>query len=220
MSGDTFSTPATVRRRALWITSAAAALIAIGAAVAIAVAAPSNAGSSDADPSAGSPPSATPASPTPTVTATPAPAGPATAVGTIDDDEALATIETALAAPISTASTSADLDALLKDVAVDAYAEELEAQWQELVSQGWSITGAPVLISSSVTSLTADTDPPTAQVTACIDSSAVEMLDAAGTPIGDDSARMPRALHLFTLVQGSDDIWRIAAHSFPNDPTC
>ncbi|MFK4762369.1 hypothetical protein ACI3KS_15670 [Microbacterium sp. ZW T5_45] len=220
MSGDTFSSPATVRRRALWITSAAAALIAIGTAVAIAVAVPSDAGSSSADPSAGSPTSATPASPTPTVTATPAPAGPATAVGTIDDDEALATIETALAAPISTAGTSADLDALLKDVAVDAYAEELEAQWQELASQGWSITGTPVLVSSSVTSLTADTDPPTAQVTACIDSSAVEMLDAAGAPIGDDSAKTPRALHLFTLVQGSDDIWRIAAHSFPNDPTC
>ena len=57
-------------------------------------------------------------------------------------------------------------------------------------------------------------------MTACIDSSAVSILDAAGAPIGDDSAKMPRALHLFTLVQGADDIWRIANHSFPNDPTC
>lgn len=218
MSGDIFSTPATVRRRALWITSALAALIAIGVAVAIAVTAPSDAGSSSAGPPNTS--SSESPSPTPTVTATPAPAGPATAVGTIDDAEALTTIETALAAPISTAGTSADLAALLKDVAVDAYAAELEAQWQELVSQGWSITGAPVLVSSSVTSLNTDADPATAEVSACIDSSAVELLDAAGAPIGDDSAKMPRALHLFTLVQGSDDIWRISAHSFPNDPTC
>jgi hypothetical protein len=217
MSGDNFAMPATARRKAVWISLAAAILIAIGVTVAFALTTPSDDGTPGADPPSTA---SSTASPTPTVTSTPAPAGPTTAVGTIDDDEALVTIETALAAPIGTAGTAADLAAVLKDVAVDSYAAELEAQWQELVSQGWSITGTPVLVSSTVTSMNSDSDPPTAEITACIDSSAVTLLDADGDPIGDDSAKTPRALHLFTLVQGPDDIWRIATHSFPNDPTC
>jgi hypothetical protein len=211
MSGDILGTPADAKRRrkAIWITTGVLVLITAGT---IATFATMNAGGGGSSPGA--------ASPTPVVTATPAPAGPATAVGELDDDEALLTIETALAAPIGSVGTSADLEALLKDVAVDSYAAELEAQWQELVSQGWSIQGSPTLVSSDVTSMKADAAVPTAEVTACIDSSAVSMLDADGKPIGDASAKTPRALHLFTLVQGTDDIWRIASHSFPNDPTC
>lgn len=213
MSGDVLGTPADAKRRskALWISIAVVVLIAAGTIVAFALST-SGGGNGDGTPGA--------ASPTPTVTATPAPAGPPTVAGELDADEALVTIETALAAPIGTAGTSADLEAVLKDIAVDSYAAELEAQWQELISQGWSIKGSPTLVTTEVTSLTSDTDPPTAQITACIDSSAVSILDANGDPIGDDSAKTPRALHLFTLVQGSDDIWRIANHSFPNDPTC
>lgn len=211
MSGDTLGTPADAKRRrtALWIAIAAVIIIAGGTIAAFAL---SSAGGGGSTPGA--------ASPTPTVTATPAPAGPPTEAGELDDDDALATIELALAAPIGSVGTSADLEALLKDVAVDAYAAELEAQWQELISQGWSIEGTPTLVSSEVTSLDSGSDPPTAAISACIDSSAVKMLDADGKQIGDDSATMPRALHLFTLVQGSDDIWRISSHSFPNDPTC
>lgn len=166
-------------------------------------------------PGAGSTPA-----PTPTVTATPAPAGPPTAAGELDEKDALVTIETALAVPIGSVGTSADLDALVKDIAVDSYSAELEAQWQELLAQGWSMQGSPTLISTEVTSLDTATTPATANITACVDSSAVTLLDAEGAPVGDQSAKTPRALHLFTLVQGSDDIWRIAAHSFPNDPTC
>lgn len=209
MSGDILATPDARKRRALWISLAAATVIVIGVIIALVITAGDRGSTTGAGPS-----------PSPSVTATPAPAGPPTAAGELDDDEALITIETALAAPISTVGTSADLAALLKDVAVDAYAAELEAQWQELVSQGWSITGTPTLVSSIVTSMSTDSDPATAEVTACIDSSAVSILDSAGNPIGDDSAKTPRALHLFTLVQGADDVWRIANHSFPNDPTC
>lgn len=210
MSGDVLGTPADAKRRskALWISIVAVVLIAAGTIIAFALSTSGGDGSPGA------------AAPTPTVTASPAPAAPPTETGEIDDEEALLTIETALAAPIGTVGTSADLEALLKNIAVDSYAAELEAQWQELISQGWSIKGSPTLVTSEVTSLTADSDPPTAQITACIDSSAVSILDADGNPIGDDSAKTPRALHLFTLVQGDDDVWRIANHSFPNDPTC
>lgn len=209
MSGDILATPvAKKRNKALWI--GVATFVVIGAIVVFALVLRGG----------GQAPDAATSTPTPTVTATPAPAAPPTEAGELADDQALATIEAALAAPIASVGTSADLEALLKDVAVDSYAAELEAQWQELLSQGWTIKGAPTLVSSEVTSLDSKSSPPTAEVSACIDSSAVSILDAAGAPIGDESAKTPRALHLFTLVQGSDDIWRIASHSFPNDPTC
>jgi len=223
MSGDVLATPAARRRKALWISLAVATVVALGAVTAYAVTT-SGGGSTSPDAGgggssgAGTSATSTP-EPTPTVTATPAPAAPPVE-GEIDDEEALITVETALAAPISTVGTSEDLAVLLKDVAVDSYAAELEAQWQELVSQGWTITGAPALVSSDVTAVDADADPATAEITACIDSSAVTILDSNGDRIGDDTATMPRALHLFSLVQGEDDIWRIASHSFPNDPTC
>lgn len=211
MSDDVLGTPVAKKRNtALWV--AIAAVVLAFAATIGAFALSSN---TPGEAGAGASPSATP-----TVTASPAPAAPPTEVGEIDDDQALTTIETALAAPIGSAGTADDLAAVLKNVAVDSYAAELEAQWQELVSQGWSITGTPTLVSTQITALDAASDPPTAEITACVDSSDVTMLDADGKPIGDATAKMPRALHLFTLVQGSDDIWRISAHSFPNDPTC
>lgn len=197
---------------ALWISIAVVVLITAGAIAAFAL--------STSDGGNGSTSGAATPAPTPTVTATPAPAGPPTVTGELDADEATVTVEKALAAPIGTAGTSADLEALLADIAVESYAADLEAQWQELISQGWSVEGSPTVLTSEVTTLTSDSDPPTAEITACIDSSAVSVLDADGDPIGDDSAKTPRALHLFTLVQGNDDIWRIADHSFPNDPTC
>ena len=204
MSNDVLGTPAARKRStALWIAIAAVVLAVVGTISAFALTA-----NRDDQAATGSGPS-----PTPSVTATHAPAAPPTVAGEIDAAEAQLTIQTALAA-------SADLAAVLKDVAVDAYAAEVEAQWQELISQGWSIDGSPTLVSTEVTSLSADAEPPTAEITACVDSSAVTMLDANGDPIGDDSAKTPRALHLFTLIQGTDDIWRISAHGFPNDPTC
>lgn len=80
--------------------------------------------------------------PTPSVTATPAPAADPTEVGELDETVATDVIVTALAAPISTATTPGDLEALLKNVATDAYAAELEAQWLELNSQGWTVSGS------------------------------------------------------------------------------
>lgn len=158
--------------------------------------------------------------PTPTVTATPAPAADPTALGELDETTATDVLETALAAPISTVGTEGDLSELLKNVAIDAYAAEVEAQWLELSSQGWTVSGAPALISATVTALDTSTATSTAEVTACLDSSDVIIADYAGDPIGDAAVMTPRALHLFTLQQGDDGLWRISSHSFPNDPKC
>lgn len=209
MSDDSLGTTGAHRRTMiLWVALGAIVLGAVGAIIAFAL---MNGDGGDAAPSA---------SPTPTVTATPAPAADPTETGELDEESAVDAIETALAAPFATVGTSDDLAELLKNVAVDAYAAELEAQWQELISQGWTIDGSPSLVSAEVTDLDAGAGTPTASVTACVDSSEVTISDAAGDQVGDPAATEPRALHLFTLIQGSDDVWRISAHSFPNDPTC
>ena len=139
-----------------------------------------------------------------------------TTPGKLREDEASELIALAVA-PVPESVTT---DSQLSDVAIDAYAEELEAQWLELSSQGWAMTGSPVVAELEISELDASSDPVTAEISACIDSSDVSMTDADGEPIGDPSATMPRALHLFTMVQADDGSWRVAAHSFPDDPRC
>lgn len=211
MSEDVLGTTDAPRRTiAVWCAIAALVLVVVGTFIAFAVI-PGLSGpvGSASDPT-----------PTPSVTATPAPAATPSSPDDLADADASEVIEMALAAPIAAVGTSADLAELLKNVAVDSYAAELEAQWQELISQGWTLTGAPELVSTQVTRIDMDAESPTAAVTACVDSSGVIIADAAGQPVGDPAARMPRALHLFDLIQGQDGLWRISAHAFPNDPEC
>ena len=169
-------------------------------------------GSSDSPTDSGSPapPSAPP------VTSAPSPAAP----GELDEDSATQVLSTAIETPLTSAETEDALAEVLTDIAVEGYAAELEAQWLELTSQGWSTTGTARIDSLEITALDSASPPATAEVAACLDSSEVLTLDAEGAPIGDPAAASPRALHLFTMVQGEDGIWRISSHSFPNDPSC
>lgn len=220
MSSDVSEETLRVRKRtaALWIALAAIVAAIIVVVIVIASTPPTSDGADKpATPQATDSPEP---EPEPTVTEKPADAGEPTAPGKIADADATMILETALAVPISDVGTQEDLAERLKSIASDGYAEELEAQWLELSSQGWTISGSPTVVSAEVTSLNSDTTPPTATVNACVDSSAVSILDADGKPIGDASATTPRALHIFTLTQGEDNAWRISGHTFPNDPTC
>lgn len=143
-----------------------------------------------------------------------------TAPGELDEEEASELITLAVAPVPESVSTDSQLSDSLSDVAIDAYAEELEAQWLELSTQGWSMSGEPTVAELDITTLDDTSTPVTAEVSACIDSSDMRMTDADGELIGDQSATMPRALHLFTMVQADDGTWRVAAHSFPDDPRC
>jgi hypothetical protein len=53
-------------------------------------------------------------------------------------------------------------------------------------------------------------------VAACIDSTAVVTLDAAGTPL---PASTPRALNLYTL-SSETGAWRVVARTFPDETAC
>ena len=179
---------------------------------------PSDGPTDPGGPTPSDPPSAAPSNP-PSSNAPPDAPGPA-ADGELDEDSATEVISTAIETPLDSADTADALDVALADIAVEGYAAELESQWLELTSQGWSQTGSPQVESLEIISLETESDPVAAQVVACIDSSDVITVDASGAPIGDSSATSPRALHHFTMVQGEDGIWRISSHSFPDDPSC
>ena len=197
----------------LWVTAAVITAAVIAAVAVYALTAQPHA--ADAPGAEGAEPS-----PTPTVTAIPAPPTGSTAIGELVEADAVTILDAALAAPIAAVGTSTDLDELVKNVAAGSYASELEAQWQEFVSQGWTVKGAPSVITVEVTTLDTDATPAIAEIAACVDASDVSILDAEGDPVGDPAVALPRALHLFTLTQGDDEVWRITAHGFPNDPTC
>lgn len=150
----------------------------------------------------------------PVVVVKPAEPAPSTEPGEIEDNSATDVVAHILAIPIQPVETVEDLDTLMGNVASGGYLQELENQWQELVANGWSVEGSPTVVSAEVTEAS-DTQ---ATVVACVDSSHVRTLDAAGVAIG--TASTARALNVYTLEQSSDGIWRITSHSFPNDPAC
>lgn len=154
------------------------------------------------------------------ITATPAPPAPATPPGELSTDEAADVLKTALSVPIDSVATGQDLSRLVENVAMGSYASELEAQWQELGAQQWSVSGSPEIVDTKVISPTPTDGANTVDVIACLDSSKVIISDLKGDPVGDTGARLIRALHKYTLVQREDGVWRISEHSFPDDPAC
>lgn len=181
----------------------------IGSSTPAAEKATKNSGETEASPPEAPVPSETPNSPET--------AGGSGGAGPLDEDGADTIITAALSAPLTESEDNEDLAARIGGFAAGAYAAELEAQWQELVVNGWSISGAPEIVTTTVE--IAD-DERSAVATSCIDATAVHVLDSAGEPIGADAASGNRALHRFTLTRGDDDVWRVTGHDFPDDPAC
>lgn len=155
----------------------------------------------------------------PVVDVKPAAPAPSTAPGELEEASAAEVIAHILAVPIEPVETVDDFDTVMGPVAADGYLRELENLWQELVANGWTLEGAPTVVSAEIT----DASDTHATVVACIDSSSVRMLDAEGDAIGADAIgpeANTRVRNLFTLEQSSDGVWRITSHSFPNDPAC
>lgn len=179
-------------------------------------------------PSSGPTPTDPPASASPASPGSPAkPSAPATSGGTVTtapgvlaEEEATELITIAIAPQLEQSTTETELTDVLADIAIEGYAEELQAQWLELNSQGWSVTGAPTVATLEITSLEDASDPVTAEVLVCIDSSAVQIVDADGESVGDPDAAMARALHRYTMIQADDGSWRVSSHAFPDDPEC
>lgn len=117
-------------------------------------------------------------------------------------------------------SVSADSDpAAFADVVSGAARDELEAQQLEFAANGWSLTGDTKVDGVSVLASDPAGNPPSARVQACVDSSAVVVVDADGKPVPSNPDAVRRALNIYDL-NFVDGVWRVVSHSFPDDPTC
>lgn len=206
--GDADAEEASRRTPRLWILAAVGVAVLLVGAAAVAALWPCPNGASNAAPTAERGGGA--------AVVVPEKAAPAPDDGRLDDAAAADIVQHIVAVPYEPAETSEELDTRLGDVAEGSYLAELEAEWQELLSAGWSISGTPRVVTAEVTDVDADGE--RATVAACVDSSAVRTLDAAGDPIGENAT--PRALHIFTLALTPGGTWRIAAHGFLDDPAC
>lgn len=184
------------------------------------------------EPAASDPPDSSPASPGPTDpadsgTAGPTPSAPTdvpssapvTTAGPLDDDSAQEVVGSYLTAAAGLETDTTDVSARVNSIAGESLIAELEADLLELDSQGWQRTGAPVAVSATVIDQDENSSPPTATVQACIDSSDVQVVDAAGEPLPNDPSAN-RALNVYTLAQNDDGAWIIVSRSFPPDPSC
>ncbi|MGO3089505.1 MAG: hypothetical protein ACTII7_07445 [Galactobacter sp.] len=179
---------------------------------------PSRAAAGRATPDAASTSSAT-ASPTAAANTRPAGTKPSEATASLlGRERAEDLVSDGLSVALDEPQSAKELRAEVKDVAVDDYLEELETQWQELDAYGWEIEGSPRVLSSEVT--TRSEKERTAVITACIDSSAVRLLDADRKAINARADRSGPGIQIFTVQQGDDARWRIVDRSFPADPAC
>lgn len=110
-----------------------------------------------------------------------------------------------------------DQDALVT-VAAGPALQELQALVQEFDDNGWSMVGTPEVVSSTVVSVDAEADPPSAVIEVCLDSSGVDVVDSSGTSQLDERAPQ-RALNIFTmdLVEGR---WVLRERTFPVQTAC
>lgn len=88
----------------------------------------------------------------------------------------------------------------------------------EFADNGWRQVGHPKLVDATVVFYRPDASPPRMRIVACVDSSAVDVVDASGESVrrGGYAARSRMR---FDLVREHDD-WLVQRQGFPDDPDC
>lgn len=153
----------------------------------------------------GSPTASVPAWTPPPATATPGPLD-ATQVESVTEDM-LEALSVALADP-----EHADLSAVMTGSALEAF----ENQREEWANEQWHQENAATVDGGEVMSTADDGTSVTAQM--CIDSSAVRILDDAGTDLNPADAPQRSAMILtYVLIDGR---WLLSEQGFAEDPNC
>lgn len=136
----------------------------------------------------------------------------------ISDSGAKRLIEEALIAATVGGSDEGGESAAISRTSAGDFLEEVLAQRQEFVANGWRVTGKPAVVKVQADAKAADKN--SATVSTCVDLSHVTLLDSSGDVIAAPGGQSARALHIFDLQLGKDNTWRVTGHSFPDDPKC
>lgn len=136
-----------------------------------------------------------------------------------DDSELDALITPALRAAAEALENPAVIDEdVLYTVAQGVALDEMKAMAAEFEVNGWTQSGAPVVIATELTDLDQGASPPEAVVSACLDHSGVEIVDDSGKSMVDPGART-RVLNILEL-EYVEERWVLVGRSFPDDPSC
>jgi hypothetical protein len=127
-------------------------------------------------------------------------------------------VVTSYANAADTLTPTSDLAALRTAVSGQALAE-LQAQQLEFAANGWTATGTTRVSDVTVLRTTGSGSSRTVEVQACVDSSKVHVLTAAGKSAFPTTTGTRRALNLYDLQETAAG-WRVTRHSYPADPTC
>lgn len=139
--------------------------------------------------------------------------------GEVDDGTAAELVEPLVdtSARLLADPSALDSDGLATLVAGEAM-RQARATAQEYADLGWHQVGTPLVASASLVSLDADARPARARVEACLDHSAVDVVDAEGVSRVDPSAPR-RVLNIFDLER-RDGAWVVVDRTLPVDTDC
>lgn len=138
----------------------------------------------------------------------------------VDEFIAQATQISGTLPPAPGAATTAPVAPDFSAVARGAALGELEAQNQEFSSNGWLQTGTVTVVGTPTVSTRNIDGKDLIVVTACLDSSAVNIIDDTGaTVLAAEKAGTRKNLNTYE-VQESDGTWLVVDHTFPDDPRC
>lgn len=96
--------------------------------------------------------------------------------------------------------------------------DELRNRVAEYDSSGWRVLGEPVIVSQRVVQLLED--PEQAVVDACIDNSAVRVVDPDGKRVPNSKPAEPRTRNIITLVKTKKGAWIVADQRPAAKPDC
>jgi len=109
-------------------------------------------------------------------------------------------------------------DESLRDTATGTALDAALAQAAEFRDNGWHQIGVPRVVGSQMVRDGRDDDPPRMTISACVDSSAVDVVDASGESVRHGS-HPERSRMIYTLVR-RDGAWLVERETFPDDPEC
>ena len=136
-------------------------------------------------------------------------------VGAPDVTAAVDTVGRAMAGIDAVLATPAAAGTLLDDdVLVGAAREALLSQATEYADNGWTVRGKPRIVRMVVHHAAAGG----LQVRACVDQSAVQVVDRTGRALPPGAAT-PRTWMIYRLAPAGDG-WQVTDQTFPDDPDC
>lgn len=108
----------------------------------------------------------------------------------------------------------------LESIAVGAAWGELQSLAVERSQLGYRQVGEATVTSSAATAVDLVGPPPTVELEVCIDSSAVDVVDASGRSLKDLLYDPDGAVLNVYIAQYIDGLWKIVSHDIPDGARC